>query len=154
MTRSRPVRSQCLIIWDLRWATYRNLEVDHLLGKRGHLIVEAECIFADALRGEDEISLAFLCSVEDDLAARCGHGVVDIERSAGLDLQRTRSVRSITELQIFPVIFQQLRTGVAQVDTQLHLPQSRRPTWRWSGQRLCRSMLSRWPRVCRSGQLL
>lgn len=42
---------------------YRNLEIDHLLGESRHLVVEAECVLANTLGSEDEITLALLCSV-------------------------------------------------------------------------------------------
>jgi hypothetical protein len=67
---------------------YRNLEIDHLLGESRHLVVETEGVLSNTLGSEDEVTLAFLCPIQDDLAARCGDGVVDIEGSAGLDLQR------------------------------------------------------------------
>lgn len=67
-------------------ATYSNLEVDHLLGERRHFIVEAERVLAIALGSEDVVTLSLLGSVQDDLAARRSHGVVDIEGAAGLDL--------------------------------------------------------------------
>lgn len=43
--------------------TYGDLEVDHLLGEGGHLIVEAEGVLADALGSEDKVTLALLCAV-------------------------------------------------------------------------------------------
>jgi len=72
----------------LQRGTYGNLEIHHLLGKCRHLIVEAELILADALGSEDEVALALLGAVQDDLAAGRGHGEIDIEGAAGLDLHR------------------------------------------------------------------
>lgn len=66
--------------------TYGNLKVHHLLGECRHLVVEAELVFADALGCEDEVALALLVAVQDDLAAGRGHGEVNIEGAAGLDL--------------------------------------------------------------------
>lgn len=40
-----------------------DLEVDHLLGEGGHLVVEAEGVLAHALRSEDKVALALLCAV-------------------------------------------------------------------------------------------
>lgn len=37
--------------------TYRNLKIDHLVGKGGHLVAEAELVFACLFRSEDIISL-------------------------------------------------------------------------------------------------
>lgn len=71
-----------------RGSTYGNLEINQFLRKRRHLVVEAEAVFTDGLRGEDEIALALLCVLHDDLLARSDDGVIDIERAAGLDLTR------------------------------------------------------------------
>jgi hypothetical protein len=68
--------------------SYGNLKVHHLLGECRHLVVEAELVLANALRCEDEVALALLGTVQDDLAAGRGHGEVDIEGAAGLDLDR------------------------------------------------------------------
>lgn len=68
--------------------TYGNLEIHHLLGKCRHFVVEAELVLADALGSEDEVTLALLGAVLDDLAAGRGHGEIDIEGTAGLDLHQ------------------------------------------------------------------
>lgn len=56
-----------------------DLKVDKLLGEGAHLVVEAERVCAGLLSGEDEIALAFLLGLEDDLAAGGFDDVVDIE---------------------------------------------------------------------------
>jgi len=66
--------------------TYSNLEINHLLGKSRHLIVEAERVFAVALGREDVVTLSFLCTIQDDLAAWCSHGIVNIEGATRLNL--------------------------------------------------------------------
>lgn len=52
-------------------ATYSDLEINHLFGERGHLIVEAELVFADALGREYEVALSLLFLGSDDLVAWC-----------------------------------------------------------------------------------
>ena len=66
--------------------TYSYLKIDNLLGKRGHLVVEAESILAAALGCEDEVALSLLLAAENDFVARRGDGVINIERATGLDL--------------------------------------------------------------------
>jgi hypothetical protein len=65
---------------------YRDLEINHLLSKRGHLIVEAESVLADALGREDKVALALLGAVKDGLLTGSDNGVVHIKRTARLDL--------------------------------------------------------------------
>lgn len=50
-------------------ATYSNLEINHLLGKRRHLIIEAELVFTDALRREYKVALSLLFFGSDNLVA-------------------------------------------------------------------------------------
>lgn len=73
-----------------RTSTYSDFKVDHLLSESGHLIVEAEGVFAVALGSEDVVALPLLCSIQDDLAARRGDRVIDIEGAARLDLMIAR----------------------------------------------------------------
>lgn len=67
--------------------THRNLEINHLLGKGRHLVVEAEAVFSDALGCEDKVALSLFGSIHDDLVTGRGHGEIDIEGATGLDLQ-------------------------------------------------------------------
>jgi hypothetical protein len=96
--------ARCLF-WGLfaEVATYGDFKVDHLLGESGHLVVEAEGVFAVALRSEDVVALSLLCSIQDDLAARRSHGVVDIEGAARLNLMianvRLNRLNCSTQLQ-------------------------------------------------------
>lgn len=79
------------MLWYHCWvghATYGDLEVDKLLGKCTHLVVEAELIVADLLGSEDKVALTLLGSIENDLVARSRHNVVDIKRTTGLDLHQ------------------------------------------------------------------
>lgn len=43
--------------------TNRNLKIDHLFGKRGHLVVEAEPVLADTLGRKDKVALALFGAV-------------------------------------------------------------------------------------------
>jgi hypothetical protein len=71
--------------------TYSDFKIDHLLSESRHLIVKAEGVFAMTLGSEDVITLSLLRSIQNDLAARRSHGVIDIERAARLNLMRVRS---------------------------------------------------------------
>lgn len=62
--------------------THRNLKINHLLGKRGHLIIEAESVLSDAQGREYKIPLALLGPVQDGLLAGSDNRVIDIERTA------------------------------------------------------------------------
>lgn len=64
----------------------RNLEVDKLVRVCAHLVVKAKLVFADFLSGEDKIALSLLLTLQDHLACGTHHLIVDIERTAGLDL--------------------------------------------------------------------
>ena len=97
--RSRPVRT-----WSQHYGsamsgeiwpggTYGDLEIDHLLGKRAHLIVEAEAVFAHVKRCEDKIALSLLGAVEDDFVCGADNRVVDIERASRLHLFTCLSAR-------------------------------------------------------------
>ncbi len=66
--------------------TDRNLKVHHLLGKRRHLVVEAERILARLVGREDKVALALLLAVHDLLVAGALDGVVHVKRTASLDL--------------------------------------------------------------------
>lgn len=76
----------CSCLFVFAGVTYSNLEVNHLLGESRHLIVEAERVFTVALGSEDVVTLSFLRTVQDDLAAWCSHGVVNIEGATRLNL--------------------------------------------------------------------
>jgi hypothetical protein len=43
--------------------TNRNLKIDHLFGKCGHLVVETEPVLADTLGRKDKVALAFFGAV-------------------------------------------------------------------------------------------
>ena len=58
---------------------YSNLKIDQLLGKRRHLVIEAESVLAQLLRSEDKVALPLLLPVHDDLLAGSDDGVVDIK---------------------------------------------------------------------------
>lgn len=59
--------------------TYSNLEIDELLGKGTHLVVEAEGVVTGLLRREDKVSLPLLLARENDLAVGTLDLVIDIE---------------------------------------------------------------------------
>lgn len=45
--------------------TNRNLKVNRLLRKSGHLIIEAEAVFTHGLSGKNKIALSLLSSVHN-----------------------------------------------------------------------------------------
>lgn len=45
--------------------SYSNLEVDKLLSKRGHFVVETESIFAEVICSEDKVALSLLFALRD-----------------------------------------------------------------------------------------
>ena len=71
-------------------STYGNLKVDDFVRVGAHVVVEAELVVADLLGGEDEVTLALLGAIEDDLLLRPRHFVVEIERASGLHLSCSR----------------------------------------------------------------
>ena len=84
---SGPGKNRFLFACHQGSLTYRDLEVYQLLRKRRHLIVEAEPVFSHTLSRKNEIALTFLRSVQDHLITRTDNGVIDIERTARLDLR-------------------------------------------------------------------
>lgn len=72
--------------------TYGNLEIYHLLRKCAHLIAETEFVLSNVIRGEDKVTLTFLCTIDNDFVSRTGDFVVDIERTTGLYLFAYSSV--------------------------------------------------------------
>jgi hypothetical protein len=80
--------------------SYGNLKVHKLLGERAHLVVEAEAVLAHLVGREDEIALALLHPVEDDLlrpaiGPGAHHGVINVERAAGLDGEVERDLGAL-----------------------------------------------------------
>ena len=67
-------------------ATHRDLEVHDLLGKRAHLVVEAESVFANFVGGEDKVSLPLPIAFYDLVFVGPDDFVIDVEGTAGLDL--------------------------------------------------------------------
>lgn len=59
--------------------THSDLEVNHFLGKRRHVVVEAELILANALGREDEVALSFFRAVKNDLVTRPSYSEIDVE---------------------------------------------------------------------------
>ena len=65
-----------------------DVEVEEFLGQSGHVVLEAERVFADGVRGEDVVALAFALAVEEDLLVGILDVKVDVERASGLNLFR------------------------------------------------------------------
>jgi hypothetical protein len=66
--------------------TYGNLEIDKLFGKCAHLVAEAKRVLANLLRCKSKIALALLFALHNDLALGSLDNVVNIKRTAGLNL--------------------------------------------------------------------
>lgn len=73
------------------FATDSNFEIDKFLGKCAHLVVEAERVVANLLRGEDKVALSLLFALKDDLSTGSLDKVIDIKRTTGLNLMRLGS---------------------------------------------------------------
>lgn len=63
-----------------------DVEVDELLGERGHVVLKAEGVFARGVGREDIVALPLALAVKDDLLARIFHLEVDVKRATGLNL--------------------------------------------------------------------
>jgi hypothetical protein len=68
---------------------YSNFEIDKLLCKCAHLVIEAESVFSRLAGGEDEVALSLLFTIHDDLVPRSHNLVIDIEGTSCLDLSKT-----------------------------------------------------------------
>jgi len=62
-----------------RLALNHDVKVDKLVGKRAHVIFEAEGVFADGIGGEDIVSLSLALAVEENLVIRVLYLIVDVE---------------------------------------------------------------------------
>lgn len=69
-----------------RRQTYSDLEIHKLLRERAHLVIKAEFVLPRLQRREDEVTLALLFPVQDDLLVRARHLVIDVEGTACLNL--------------------------------------------------------------------
>ena len=69
-----------------------DVKVDELLGEGGHVVLEAEGIFANGVGGEDVVALALARAVEEDLLVRVFDFKVDVKGAAGLDLTCSPSI--------------------------------------------------------------
>ena len=56
-----------------------DVEVDELLGQGGHVVLEAESIFADSVGSQDVVALTFTNAIEEDFVIGILYFKVDIE---------------------------------------------------------------------------
>lgn len=56
--------------FESRFALDHDVNVDEFVGKRAHVVLEAEGVFPNSVGGEDIVSLALALSIEDDLVIR------------------------------------------------------------------------------------
>lgn len=63
------------------------VEVEELDGEGGHVVFEAEGVFADGVGGEDVVALALADTVKDDLFVGVLDVEVDVERATSLNLE-------------------------------------------------------------------
>lgn len=69
-------------------STYSDFEVNKLLCKCAHLVVEAESVFSRLARGEDEVSLSLLFPIHDYLVRRSRDFIIDVEGASCLNLSK------------------------------------------------------------------
>ena len=69
-----------------RFALNHDVKVDEFLGEGGHVVLEAELVFADMVRREHVVALPLALANEHDLAVRVLDLEVDVERPSGLHL--------------------------------------------------------------------
>ncbi len=81
-----------------------DVEIDELLGERGHVVLKAEGVFAGVVGREDIVALPLALAVEDDLLIRVFHLEVDVKRATGLNL-------SGAPLADRDVVMEQVRTA-------------------------------------------
>lgn len=123
-------------------STYRNLEIHEFLGKRRHFIIEAKLIFPDVLGRKHKVSLSFLDSTQNHLPIGGYHRVIDIERTAGLNL--TPPINDVI-----------LLLNVASLTTEkswTDAPQSNTRSWNSDAPRWNENTPSRWLQACRSAR--
>lgn len=73
-----------------RRGAYGDFKVDQLLCESAHLVVEAEAVLADFIGCEDEVTLSFLGSVEDDfllpaIGSWADNRIINVERTTSLN---------------------------------------------------------------------
>jgi hypothetical protein len=66
--------------------TYGDLEINHLLCKCRHHVVEAEPILPNVIGCKDIVALSLFCAFHDEFLVRACHGVVDVKGATRLDL--------------------------------------------------------------------
>jgi hypothetical protein len=71
--------------------TYGDLEVNHLLGKGGEFVVEAEAVFTRVVGGEDIVSLALFGAFHEGALVGADDRVVYIEGPSRLNLTTAMS---------------------------------------------------------------
>jgi len=75
------------MVRNAKWErTYSDFKIDHLVGEGRHLVVKAEAVLANGLRGEDKVALSLFLPGHYFLVIRSVYVVVYIEGAAGLDL--------------------------------------------------------------------
>lgn len=80
---------------------HHDVEVDELLGERGHVVLKAEGVFARSVGREDIVALPLALAVKDDLLARIFHLEVDVKRATGLNLSEAPlAARSVSVQQV------------------------------------------------------
>ena len=57
----------------------QDIKVDELVGKRTHVVLEAEGVFPDCVGGEDIVALALTLAIKDDLFIGVLYLKVDVE---------------------------------------------------------------------------
>ena len=74
-----------------------DIEVNEFLSEGGHVVLEAEGVFADVVCSENVVALALAYAIEEDLVVGVLHLVVDVEGATSLNLQSVRPPSKLIE---------------------------------------------------------
>lgn len=93
LQRVRLLRDLAWLRWWLssRLALDHDVKVEELLGERGHVILEAEGVFADGVGGHDVVALSFADAIEENLVIGVFHFKVDVKGASRLNLEEVET---------------------------------------------------------------
>ena len=83
---------QAEVGWKERNETHCQFEINHLIRHSAHVVVEARPVLSYFRGRKDEIALPLFLAFHNHPVLWADHFIIHIERAAGLDLERGRSV--------------------------------------------------------------